>query len=304
MSAPTVVDLFAGPGGWDESALALGIRTLGVEWDASACATATAAGHERLCADVAALDPVAYIGAEGLIASPPCTDFSTAGGMRRTDGSSGHLVAEVMRWAEVLLPEWVACEQVPQVLPIWQHYAWQLRGLGYSTWAGILNAADYGVPQERQRAVLLASRTINVTPPTPTHAQQPESDLWGEQRSQWRTMAETVGLPTGCEYDSGQNSRGPGGTTVRYVRSCDRPAGTVTGQTTNQWVIRSVDGTPVPRKLTLSDSAALQGFRRDYPWHGTTAERNQQVGNAVPPPLAAHILAGLAGVSPVTTAAA
>ena len=44
----SVVDLFAGPGGWDTGARDLGIVTTGVEWDAAACETAKAAGHARL----------------------------------------------------------------------------------------------------------------------------------------------------------------------------------------------------------------------------------------------------------------
>lgn len=290
MTAVEAVDLFAGPGGWDEGAAQLGLHPLGIEWDEDACRTAEAAGHARLCADVAAEDPTSYIGVEGVIASPPCGDFSTAGQMQRLNGSSGHLVAQVMRWAEILLPEWIVCEQVPQVAPIWQDYAWRLRRLGYSAWSGVLNAADYGVPQERERAILLASRTITVGPPPPTHAPAPDLDLWGNQLRPWRTMAETLGLPPGCEYDSGQNSRAAGGGTVRYVRSCDRPAGTVTGKTTAQWVLRSTTGEPVRRKLSLADAAALQGFRPDYPWTGVVASKHQQVGNAVPPPLAAHVL--------------
>lgn len=55
-----IVDLFAGPGGWDEGLRMLGIHdVLGVEWEPNACATAEAAGHRRLQADVAAIDPKA-----------------------------------------------------------------------------------------------------------------------------------------------------------------------------------------------------------------------------------------------------
>lgn len=105
------VDLFAGPGGWDWAARALGLDPLGIEWDDAACATREAAGLRTLQADVAGLDPaevVAHVNAlrraswaqmvdEGLadpndpprdltpseamllIASPPCQAFSMAG---------------------------------------------------------------------------------------------------------------------------------------------------------------------------------------------------------------------------------
>ncbi len=62
LGGPLIVDLFAGPGGWDEGLAALGRRdVVGVEWDEAACLTAEAAGHRRVRADVAALDPVAFV---------------------------------------------------------------------------------------------------------------------------------------------------------------------------------------------------------------------------------------------------
>ena len=81
-----------------------------------------------------------------------------------------HLAAEPMRWAYALRPRWIACEQVPPVLPLWEHMALLLRGMGYRTWAGILSAEEYGVPQTRERAVLMARRDgLPVGPPEPTH---------------------------------------------------------------------------------------------------------------------------------------
>jgi DNA (cytosine-5)-methyltransferase 1 len=53
-----VIDLFAGPGGWDLAARELGIEPLGIEFDDAACATREAAGLRTLQADVAALDPL------------------------------------------------------------------------------------------------------------------------------------------------------------------------------------------------------------------------------------------------------
>src|SRR5690606_651798 len=78
---PRLLDLFAGPGGWDEGLRMLG-RTdvVGIEWDHAACLTAVAAGHHRVRADVAAYPTAPFIGkVEGLIASPPCQAWSMAG---------------------------------------------------------------------------------------------------------------------------------------------------------------------------------------------------------------------------------
>ena len=58
---------------------------------------------------------------------------------------SASLVAEPARRIYACRPEWVALEQVPAVLPLWQVYADELGKLGYSVWCGTLNSADYGI---------------------------------------------------------------------------------------------------------------------------------------------------------------
>ena len=104
---------------------------------------------------------------------------------------SATLVAEPARFITAGRPEWVALEQVPAVLPLWRVYAAELQALGYSVWTGKLNAALYGVPQTRERAILIASRVRRVTCPEPTHYDPRKGDqLWGEP---WVSMAAALG---------------------------------------------------------------------------------------------------------------
>lgn len=214
-----IVDLCAGPGGWEEGLRLLGYRGLviGIEIDELTCKTRAAAGHLSICADIATYPPMPL---EGLIASMPCPAFSSAG---RREGikdiprllahahrckngwvpfsppavnpmahPESHLVLEVLRWAWESKPQWIACEQVPQVLPFWRACCDTLQAWGYRTWTGILNSADYGVPQTRKRAILMASRTKQPTPPAPTHCDgRPGGALFGLKP--WVTMSEALG---------------------------------------------------------------------------------------------------------------
>ncbi|MER5782629.1 DNA cytosine methyltransferase [Streptomyces mobaraensis] len=403
-----VVDLFAGPGGWSHALSLLGIRDVGLEWDAWACKTRAAAGQLTIRTDVALYPVAPFVGrTAGFIASPPCQAWSMAGkrlglvdqplvqqavadlaqgrdtrtrllGACRDERSL--LAAEPMRYLYALNlagePEWVAMEEVPDVLPLWKQYAAILRRWGFSVWTGILNAADYGVPQTRRRAILLASRTRTAEPPAPTHAKiaEPET-LFGPGRARWVSMAEALGwgatdrpVPTVCAgggpgggpepFPSGSRKaladardRGtwkdhpaPASTVLpsqrsrraerhgncedhhhlpppaftaeahrwswslrtnnqanATVRRADEPAGTLFfGHRANEclWVPAPAPGgfgaaAPVPEsvRITAAEAGVLQTFPADYPWQGNKGQQFSQIGNAVPPRLAVHLLA-------------
>lgn len=251
-----ILDLFAGPGGWDEGARLAGYDgpLVGLEHDRPACLTATAAGHPRIQADVAAYPTGRLVGrVVGLIASPPCPTFSAAGSgagkhllatlataiirtargrhvladtrrecarilrrvalgqfpkMTRAERSRwareqavmSALTVQPMRYVVELRPRFVALEQVPAVLPLWEHMAAALRELGYRVWCGVLSAEEYGVPQTRKRAILVASLDGPVGPPAPTHqpyraghAPQVDDDLFGAPLPPPVSMAEALG---------------------------------------------------------------------------------------------------------------
>lgn len=188
MPGVTTLDIFAGPGGWDEALAQLGVPdAIGIETDPWACATAEAAGHKRLRADVSMVDLRDFSGVVGLVGSPPCPSFSTAGkGLGKLDmarilahierirctGRWLHysregwhdprsaLVLEPLRYALHHLPEWIALEQVPSVLPIWQAMAEVLRDHGYHVECGLLHAEQFAVAQTRKRAILTARRCL------------------------------------------------------------------------------------------------------------------------------------------------
>lgn len=414
-----IVDLFAGPGGWSEGlrmlAPDLHATEIGLEWDAAACETRAAAGHATIRTDIAAYPTNVFGGkVTGLIASPPCQDFSLAGKRAGIEGDRGQLITEVLRWAEALKPDWIACEQVPPALPIWRDYEVELRRMGFYTWSGVLNSADYGVPQTRRRAILLASRSGPVGPPEPTHDKEPMPSLFGDDLLPWVSMADALGWgrpkpawtltgradalmaggagaretikkeiehgewilnagrtesqpnralrpldepaptlafghdsaswkweyrpairtkhgfrvldandPAPCVKSNGPSARyddvalipvGENETNVPYDEALERinagnlqwfstrPATTLVGSFCPDIVAgpgvdltRSRQDREGSVRISVTDALVLQSFPPDYPLQGSKTKQFQQVGNAVPPRLAAHILAKLTG---------
>lgn len=379
-----ILDLFAGPGGWDTGLRYAGHAgfIVGIEHAAAACATAHTAGHPRIRADVATYPTAPFVGkVDGLIASPPCQAWSSAGERRgerdkaavfrrmlayaaglapsehRWADERSALTAEPIRWVVDLLPRWIAFEQVPAVLPLWQYAAELLRVLGYQAWAGVLSAEQYGVPQTRKRAILIARRDgLPVGPPTPTHqayragrdvATAP--DLFGDPLPPPVSMAQALGwgLPERPAWTVTSGGTGTGGAEVfgsaasraelrdvvaqarnsgpgaeREPRTVEAPSYTIRAQGSGshpsgtEWVLRNGaqdnaterradepagtvycsrpgnlewvvgDGTA---RVTVEEAAILQSFPPGYPWQGTKSKQYEQVGNAVPPLLAAAI---------------
>jgi site-specific DNA-cytosine methylase len=221
-----VLDLFAGPGGWDVALKRMGLDPLGVEWDDAACATREAAGLRTLQGNVAELDPAgsvtstcssprrparrgrwpasAWARRTSSTSSPAPTSWrwattpatSTA---EQCEDNRSMLVVEPIRFIRHLKPTYVALEQVPPVLELWTLFATFLEQWGYSVWTGVLEAERYGVPQTRERAILIASLNGPVAPPQPTHQRyipgepQRHDITFDGEVLPWVSMAEALG---------------------------------------------------------------------------------------------------------------
>ncbi|ATN93776.1 DNA methylase [Streptomyces phage Abt2graduatex2] len=311
-----MVGLFAGPGGICWGGELVGVKSVGIEWDANACATRRAAGLETVQGDVRQYGPSDFPGCDTLTAGPPCQTFTLTGnGKGRRDLSEvlhiaarmiqgksvdwmlsdlederTGLVLEPLRWAleahrNGTPYRTIVLEQVPTVLPVWEAFATYLTGLGYSVATGVLRTERYGVPQTRKRAVLVASLDRFAQLPVATHLPYAKNGI-----NDCVTMNEVLDRPEPFTVISNYGTGGDA--SKRGQRTSDEPAFTVTGKVSRNRVV-ALDGTELPR-FTHAEAGALQSFPHSYPWSGKDIP--QQIGNAVPPLFAAAVLRAALGL--------
>lgn len=318
LATAEIIDLFAGPGGLDVAASLLGLRSVGIELDQGACDTRVAAGLETVQGDVRSFGPADFPGFNVLAGGPPCQTFTVAGkgsgrkalgevedlaarmadsvdvaeGLAFLDDERTGLVLEPLRWAlEALRLEHpykaIILEQVPAVLPVWEAYRGVLQRFGYNVDVGVLKTEEFGVPQTRRRAVLIASLGDNdVKLPRPTHQSfrrgSPVQEMFGLDR--WVSMDQV--LPRRGAFTVISNYGSGGDPKNRGRRDSSEPSATVTGKVTRNR-LQFPDGSW--GRFSHQEAGQLQTFPKDYPWSGRDV--GQQIGNAVPPRLGAHILA-------------
>jgi DNA (cytosine-5)-methyltransferase 1 len=310
-----IVNLFAGPGGLCHGAELAGHPGIGIEWDVNAVATRVAAGLATVHGDVRRYGPADFPKARKLAGGPPCQTYSIAGhgtGRAALDevladikrmtareelaatfaDDRTALVLEPLRWALAAIDmgrpyEAIVLEQVPAVMPVWNAYAAALEAEGYSVATGIVRTEQYGVPQTRRRAVLIARLGQPAALPAPTHrpyrkgVPQHEGD---PALLPWVSMGEVLERPGPFTVIS---NYGTGGDPKnRGRRTSAEPAFTVTGKINRNRVV-DPDGRELER-FSHAEAGRLQGFPADWPWAG--CDIAQQCGNACPVPLAAALI--------------
>jgi DNA (cytosine-5)-methyltransferase 1 len=174
------IDLFCGAGGMSVGAEMSGVKVkFAVETDPYAAVTfrhnhpETTLIHKnikdveaKVCIKLDRDEPSVLFG------GPPCQGFSTSNQKNRnTDNPNNWLFQEYFRIVQETTPDWVVFENVKGLIETESGYFLDevLRGFkdkGYTTSSFILNSADYGVPQKRNRLFIIGSlHGINISPP-------------------------------------------------------------------------------------------------------------------------------------------
>jgi DNA (cytosine-5)-methyltransferase 1 len=295
----TAVDLFAGLGGNSEGARQAGVHVLCAANHLPLAVEYHKENHpetDHLCQDLHQADFWKWPDFDICMASPCCQGHSDARGKDTQEHDASRSTAwAVVSCVEAKKPSFLLVENVPgftrwKLYPMWKAC---LEALGYTLHVNVLNAADFGVPQERERMFLtgvhgrVSNKPVVITPPGKAHV--PVDNIirwnggkWSKVNKPGRAPATLKRVANGRRqfgdrfvapyYGSGSGETG---------RSIARPVGTVT--TRDRWSV--VDGDRL-RMFMVDEYRDAMSFPSTTKLPRTRADAIFLLGNAVCPPLA------------------
>jgi DNA (cytosine-5)-methyltransferase 1 len=269
---------------------------------------------------------------DGVIGGPPCQSWSEAGSLRGIEDHRGQLFFEYLRLLDAKRPKFFLAENVSGLLFSRHHDAFmeilaKFSRLGYNVSYGLLSANDYGVPQDRERVIIVGYRSEYerfFVPPTPPKDYEPPNlrdaiyDLRNSAKKARKGTYANHGLRISnheflvMNYSSIYMSR-------NRVRSWSEPSFTIQAggrhapihpRAPKMIVVGKDKRAFVPgeealyRRLTVREAARIQTFPDDFSFvYENVVDGYKMIGNAVPVEfayrLAKRIASDMAGLSDI-----
>jgi DNA (cytosine-5)-methyltransferase 1 len=308
INAPTVISTFAGCGGSSLGYSMAGFRELlAIEWDKNAVET-----FKLNFTNVPVIqDDIAKISIDQIIemtklkqyeldvldGSPPCQGFSTAGKRIITD-ERNQLYKEYVRLLNGLQPKVFVFENVSGLVKgkmklIFADIMRSLKDCGYKVSARLLNAMYFGVPQSRERLIIIGVREdLGIKPSHPKAIYMPVTvfEGWGGEYIEGPRV--TIGEDTETYKWMQKIGQGmsiseihPKGYYFNFKRlSFIAPSSTLIKNGGKQ-LIHPIE----TRTLTTNEYKRLGSFPDEYKFIGTPEQVTSRIGNSVPPLFMYHI---------------
>ena len=290
-----VVSLFSGAGGLD-----LGFKMAGHEiiWANDLYEDAVETykynlGDHIVCEDISKIDAKEIPECDIIIGGFPCQGFSVANMKRHETDERNALYKQLIRVIEAKKPKFFLAENVKGLTNLAKGSVFQMilsdfSALGYKVSYRVLNAADYGVPQTRQRVIIIGVRNdidFEYIFPNPTNSKDGENGL-----PKWVSVGEAMSvipdpdLPNNLpNHDYSKYKLQFNGYLGHRALDPEKPAPTVTARGDNKGGVVVLPHPNAQRRMSCRELAAVQSFPLDYEFSGNRSSVYRQIGNAVPP---------------------
>ena len=283
----TFADLFSGIGGFHFAARGLGLRCVFASDIDNPCRDQYEHNFGiRPFGDISEIHTENVPAHDILFAGFPCQPFSIIGGRNGMDDSRGTLFLEILRILDAKRPKAVVLENVRQFASFGRGEPLKqvlngLRGMGYSVEWKILNALDFGLPQKRERTIIvgLIGGLDSFRWPGTSKGYRPLADILESEPDERHYVSEKIRLKRQRSHTPKTTPsiwhENKGGNVSSHPFSCALRAGA-------SYNYLLVDG---KRRLTPRELLRLQGFPESFDVIGTYGQIRKQTGNSVPVPM-------------------
>jgi DNA (cytosine-5)-methyltransferase 1 len=295
-----VVSLFSGAGGLDLGFIKAGHQIIWAN-DNFPDAVKTYRkniGNHIICEDISKIPSDEIPEHDILIGGFPCQGFSVANTKRGENDERNKLYLELLRVLVDKQPKFFLAENVKGIMSLMQGKVFEMiiedfKKAGYNVKHKVLNAANFGVPQRRERVIILGVRNdidFSLLHPEPTHGE--DSNLFNDRKS-WVTIGNALkNIPEPEEEHNLINHTYSkfklkfNGYIGNRAIDPNKPAPTVTARGDEKGGVVVLHHPNNHRRMSVRELALTQSFPIDFIFEGTNSSAYRQIGNAVPPMLA------------------
>jgi len=300
-----VLSLFSGAGGLDWGFIEAGHEVVWAnDTDHDSCETYEKnIGNHIYCGDIANFSTDDLPEFEILIGGFPCQGFSRANVNKKENDQRNDLYRHVLRVLDAKKPKYFCLENVRGIMTLnkgkdFSEILSALEDCGYQVKFKVLNAADYGVPQNRVRVIIVGVHHDEIDSfeykyPEPTHSRKGDNGL-----PRWVSIAEAldgIGDPGETNLLNHVCSRYKVTNrdfTGHRKTDPEKPSPTILARGNGGGGVCAIQHPNNHRRLSVRESAIVQTFPLSFEFHGSLSSMYRQVGNAVPTKLAFFIASG------------
>ena len=289
-----IISLFSGAGGLDLGLIQAGNTIIWAnDIDKDAVATYREnIGDHIVCDDIKNIDISALPNADVVVGGFPCQGFSQANRLRTLEDDRNQLYRFFYNTIKVKQPKYFIAENVKGILSLGKGEAIKqivadFEAAGYITSVNLVNMADYGVPQTRQRVIIIGQRVdlgkeLRFIFPQPTHSKTGELP-------KWVSIKEAIDHFPDPDKENNVLNHVYSAYKVEYRNFTghrktdpDKPSPTVLARGNGKGGVCAIPHYNGKRRLTIRESASVQTFPEDFHFVGTMNSCYRQIGNAVP----------------------
>jgi len=255
--------------------------------------------HKAVCADICDVDFSEIPDVDVMIGGFPCQSFSTVNPTKDTNDARANLYKQIVRFLEVKQPKYFICENVKGLMTLQKgsiitKILDEFRGMGYNVDYKLIKAVEYGIPQKRERVIIVGIRNDLAY-----NFHYPQAICKEGDYTPLRAVIEELAIKESKYYFSERAVQGVKNAKNNMKRGLwqdlNQPCLTITAHlaktsmNSRDPILLVNAEKELYRRFTPREAARIQSFPDSFKLNDSEPKSYKQIGNAIPPVMMWHI---------------